>query len=325
MNIGFLGCSNIAVEIIKALSSIEDVVLYGCSARDPKKARDFSIKYKIKKYYESYKDMLLDDNIDLVYVSTLTSSHYKDTLLALQYKKPCIVEKAFTQNYKEAEDLIYYSEKHNIYLTEAIWTRYMPYRRLISELLKTNAIGPVYHVEANLSYPLTTVQRLMNKDMGGGALLDLGVYLLNFITMFFGYNIKTVRSIMTLDKDTEVDRTTQILLTYSNGITANLFTSIEGLSTKNAIIYGTDGMIKVDNANNPMLVEIYKVNSNNTYTLTNQYEFSHTANGYEYEFIDAINDLKNHQIESNSMLHSESLKIMNLIENIQENSIKVKK
>ena len=96
MNIGFLGCSKIGTKVIEAIKSIEGATLYGCSARDALKAKEYKEKYGFLKYYESYEEMLNDPQIELVYVSTLMTSHYKDTLLALKHNKSCIVEKSFT-------------------------------------------------------------------------------------------------------------------------------------------------------------------------------------------------------------------------------------
>lgn len=325
MNLGFLGCSKIGIKIIEALKSIPEVVLYGCSAQGSIRAKEYKEKYGFLKSYESYEEMLNDPNIELVYVSTLMSTHYKDVLMYLKHNKSVIVEKAFTMNAKEADELCYYSEKHNIYLGEAIWTRYMPSKAIINKLIKDGVIGEVYHVDANLSYSLKNVKRLTTKELGGGILLDVGVYPINFLTMFFGYDFKLINSVMVMNKEFNVDESVMINVVYKNGLTASLFASMNGVTSKKGIIYGSKGYLEIDDINNPHKVSIFDTFNKRSPELSKVIEFEKQVNGYEYEFIETIENVKNHQIEPNSMLHSETLKIMKIIDEINEKSIKVYK
>lgn len=267
--------------------------------------------------------MCKDENIDLVYVSTMISSYYKDTLLVLNHNKPCIVEKAFTLNAKEAEDLCYYSEKHNVYLTEAIWTRYMPSKNIIKNLLNEGVIGDVYHIDANLSYLIKNVPRLVDKSLGGGILLDVGVYPINFVTMLFGYNFDILSSILIINKKHQVDESMIVNFRYSNGITASLYSSMNGLTSKKGIIYGSKGFIEVDNINNPLYIKVFGSDEKRNPIIIKEIRIKEQANGYEYEFLEAINNIKNNQIESDSIYHIDSIKIMKIIDEIFQKSIKV--
>ena len=325
MNIGFLGCSKIGTKVIEAIKSIEGATLYGCSARDALKAKEYKEKYGFLKYYESYEEMLNDPQIELVYVSTLMASHYKDTLLALKHNKSCIVEKSFTMNEKEADELCFYSEKHNIFLGEAIWTRYMPSKNVIKKILKDGIIGEVFHIEANLSYPLKDVERLTNKNLGGGILLDCGVYPINFVTMFFGYDFLNISSEMIINSKFDVEESVLINMTYKSSLTATLYTSMNAITSKKGIIYGTKGYLEIDDINNPKKVSIFKTTNEYYPKLIDTIEFKEEVNGYEYEFIEVINAIKNHQIEPDSMLHSETLKIMRILDEIRKNASKVYK
>lgn len=323
MNIGFLGCSKIGEKVIEALNIIPDAKLYECSARSKDKALAYQKKHGFLKSYDSYEDMCKDENIDLVYVSTMISPHYKDALLALKYNKPCIVEKAFTLNAKEAEELCYYSEKHNVYLTEAIRTRYMPSKNIIKNLLNEGIIGDVYHIEANLSYPIKSVPRLVDKSLGGGILLDVGVYPINFVTMLFGYDFDILNSILIINKEHQVDESMVVNFYYKSGITASLYSSMNGLTSKKGIIYGSKGFIEVDNINNPLSIKVYGSDEKRNPIIVKEIQIKEQANGYECEFIEAINNIKNRQIESDSMYHIDSIKIMRIIDEIFKKSIKV--
>ena len=152
MNLAFYGCSKIGRKIVEALKNDERFVLFGCASRDYSRCLEYKNELGFQKAYESYEDLLKDDNVDLVYVSTYISNHFNDVKACLEAKKNVIVEKSFTVNSKESEELIKLSHKNNVFLAEAIWTRYMPSRIYINELINDGIIGDIYLVSANLSY-----------------------------------------------------------------------------------------------------------------------------------------------------------------------------
>lgn len=321
MNIGFLGCSKIGDSIVKALKANKEVTLYGCAARDPQRAEDYKQKHGFLKSYNSYEELVSDPKIDLVYVSTLMSSHYEHAKLCLTHNKPCLVEKAFTMNAKEAEELIKLSKQTNLFLGEAIWTRYMPSRKMINEIIASGMIGQVYMVSANLSYKIDDKERLITKKLGGGILLDCGVYPLNFAFMVLGSDYKDVKSTL-IYKGKNVEEVCLINLFYKNGVVANLYTSMNGNSDRSGFIYGTEGYLKIDNINNPSTIEIYgRVdNTSNAMEIKNTIHITEDVNGYEYQFYEAILAIKSHINEPVSMPHSETLKVMKLIDKIKNSS-----
>ena len=321
MNIGFLGCSKIGARIVEALKENKDAVLYGCAARDSKRAEEYKEKFVFKKFYNSYLELVQDPNIDLVYVSTLISSHYNDVKLCLENNKPCLVEKAFTINSKEAEELIKISKQKNLFLGEAIWTRYMPSRKMINEIISSRIIGDIYMLSANLSYKIDDQERLINKKMGGGIILDVGVYPINFAFMVLGTDYKEVKSSL-IYRNHGVEETMIVNLFYKNGVVANLYSSMNGNSDRSGYIYGTNGYLKVDNINNPLEIEIYgKIDdTSNAMELKNRIHITEDVNGYEYQFYEAILAIKSHVNEPISMPHSETLKVMKLIDKIKSSS-----
>lgn len=321
MNIGFLGCSKIGDSIIKALRANSNVTLYGCAARDFNKAEEYKNKYGFKKAYKSYEEMVLDQNVEFVYISTLMCDHYKHAKLCLTNGKPCLVEKAFTMNSKEAEELIRLSKQKNLFLGEAIWTRYMPSRKMINELIASGIIGNVYMLSANLSYKIDDKERLIKKDLGGGILLDCGVYPINFVFMVLGSDYNDVKSTM-IYKGKGVEEVCLINLFYKNGVVANLYTSMNGNSDRSGFVYGTYGYLKIDNINNPSFIEVYgKVNDfSNAMQLKNTIHIHEDVNGYEYQFYEAILAIKSGINEPVSMPHSETLKVMKLIDKIKSSS-----
>ena len=303
MNIGFLGCSKIGDSIIKALKANSNVTLYGCAARDFEKAEEYKDKYGFKKAYKNYEEMVLDQNVEFIYISTLMCDHYKHAKLCLTNGKPCLVEKAFTMNSKEAEELIRLSKQKNLFLGEAIWTRYMPSRKMINELIVSGIIGNVYMLSANLSYKIDEKERLIKKEL------------------VLGSDYKDVKSTM-IYKGKGVEEVCLINLFYKNGVVANLYTSMNGNSDRSGIVYGTEGYLKIDNINNPSFIEVYgKVNDfSNAMELKNTIHIHEDVNGYEYQFYEAILAIKSGINEPVSMPHSETLKVMKLIDKIKSSS-----
>lgn len=323
MNIGFLGCSNIAKKAIEALNTIEGVVLYGCSAQSFDRAKKFQEKYCIKKSYATHEEMLLDSKIDLVYVSTLPESHFKDTMLTLKHNKSVIVEKPIATKIEEVDEILLYSEKHNLYVTEAVIGRYHPARLKIDELISNLQIGNPYNLEANYSLPIKEVDKNKKIKIDGEILCDLGIFPIDFCTMFFGYSIKEICSVRTIDRENKFDLNNSINIVYKDGKMANLYVSSYGLSNKKSYIYGTLGFIEVDNFHNPKVVKLYRNISESDSTLIASFLFEDSVNGYEYEFKKAINEIKNKQIESDCYTHYQVKKNYEILDKIDKNSLKV--
>ena len=323
MNIGFLGCSKIGVAALTSIKNYKEATLYACASRELNKAEEYKNKYGFEHAYGSYEELVNDPNVDLIYISTITSLHYEHTKLCLEHNKPCLVEKPFTTNAKEAEELFKLAKSKNIFVGEAMWTRYMPSRGIINNILQSGVIGDIYMLSANLSYKIDGVERLIKKDLGGGILYDCGVYPINFAFMILGSDYKNLKSTM-IFKGKGVDETTLINMFYKNGIVANLYTSMNGNSDRNGFVYGSRGYLKVDNINNPSLIEIYgKVDENsgsNAMELKNSIRIKEDVNGMEYEFYESILAIKSKIIEPVSMPHSETIKVLKLIDKVKSSS-----
>ena len=321
MNIGFIGASRILETIMPIFSKYKDkFTLYGISSHNLEKANKFKEKYGISKVFENYEDLVKDKNIDLVYISTTINMHYDNVKLCLKHNKNVIVEKSFTTSIKEAKLLVNLARKKNLYLQEAIWTRYMPSRNIINKFIQSNIIGEIYLIEANLGYDISYKERIMNPMLGGGSLLDVGVYPINFIDMFARVidNKNEIESFNVNAKmtSTGVDETICGNIVYKNGIIGNFFSTINNLTTRDGYIYGKDGFIKVTNINNPELIEIYKRNNINSHKLdlVSKIKVKEEVNGYEYEFLEAYKMIKKKQTESISMPLNDTLRIMNLMD-----------
>ena len=317
IKVGFLGAGNIAHTLAETFLFLKDKYeLYGVASKDIKRSEDFKNKYGFKKAYKDYEEMLNDENIDLVYISTTIAEHYKHIKMSLEHNKNVLCEKAFCASYYEAKEVVTLARKKNLFLAEAIWTRYMPSRGIITSLILSGAIGDPYYIEANLGYRIFDKERIYSPILGGGALLDVGVYPLNFIDMFVVDKIKEI-NVMSKLHPTGVDETISGNITFNSGILAHFFTTINDATSREGFIYGKDGYLKIININNPEKVEIYKKKEDSNYPiLVSTINFKEDFNGYEYQLVETYNSLINNKKENPSMTLDDTLKMMKIYEDI---------
>lgn len=311
--IGIIGCGWIAEKMAITLQGMEKVEAYAITSRDLNKAETFAQKWNFTRAYGSYEEMLDDELVDLVYIATPHSHHYAHTRLSLLKGKPVLCEKAFTANAKETEELLQLAKEKNLFLTEAIWTRYMPLSQTICELVDNGAIGRPQLLTANLCYPNYHKERMHKPELAGGALLDLGVYTLNFAAMLFGTDIIRTTSAC-IKTDTGVDAQNSITLEYADGKMAILCSSQMAKSDRQGIISGDKGFMIVDNINNPQKVSVY----DSDYQLTAVYNCPPQITGYEYQVYASIEALENGWLESPFMPHQETLRIMRQMDELRK-------
>ena len=176
MNIGFIGAGQIANTMAYTMQRMEDVNLYAVAARDLDRAEAFAARYGFEKAYGSYGEMLLDPNVELVYIATPHSHHAEHMKLCIAHGKHVLCEKAFTLNAAQAREVAALAKEKGVYVAEAIWTRYMPSRAMINEVLASGVIGNITAMTANLCYPVSSRERCIQPELAGGALLDVGIY-----------------------------------------------------------------------------------------------------------------------------------------------------
>lgn len=173
---------------------------YECLAiasRTQAHADSFAAKHGIARAYGSYEELVKDNDVELVYIATPHALHYEHARICIEHNKPVLCEKAFTANAREAETLLELAESRKVFITEAIWTRYMPLSLKVIELVRQGVIGHPYTLTANLCYPVSEKERMQRPELAGGSLLDLGVYALNFAAMIYGDEIERTVSACT--------------------------------------------------------------------------------------------------------------------------------
>lgn len=313
MKVSILGAGNIARAMATALAGIADQVeAYAVASRSLDKAKAFAKEWGFAKAYGSYEELAKDEAVDLVYVATPHSEHYKNTMLCLQNGRHCLVEKAFCGNRKQAQELIDYAREHKVYLAEAMWTRYQPSGDIIKGLISDGKIGEVHYVESDFSVPIKGVERLTNPALAGGALLDLGIYSLTVPAMYLGSDIREIK--INVEKyETGVDATTTVFLTYKNGTMARAKCSFVEPDSNYGKIVGDKGYIKFGPINVPTYIEIYDVEGNLLEKITPPIQ----VNGYEYQVLEAKKQIEAGEVEPISLPHSETLKLMGWMDSIR--------
>ncbi|MDO4823689.1 MAG: Gfo/Idh/MocA family oxidoreductase [Bacteroidales bacterium] len=305
LRVGIIGAGWIADKMAEALSPLDEAEVLAIASRSLEKARQFADERGISRAYGSYEELVEDPDVDLVYVATPHSHHYPHARLALEHGKPVLVEKAFTANAREAEALLTLARERHLFITEAIWTRYMPLSMKVKEIMDSGIIGEPRILTATLCYEMEQKERIIRPDLCGGALLDLGVYVLNFARMYFGTDI--VRTVTNCHLGPSgMDMMESISLSFRDGRMANLQAGCLTLNDRQGIISGKEGYIRIDNVNCPERIEVWR-----NYELVEVYERPEgMVNGYEYQVLECKRCLEAGLTESPMMPHEETLSIM---------------
>lgn len=313
MKFAILAPGHIAHSMARAVSEIEKIECYAVASRDYRRAADFAKQWGFEKAYGSYEEMVKDPQVELVYVASPHSHHYEHTRLCLEYGKHVLVEKAFTVNAKQARELIQLSEEKGLLLAEAIWTRYMPSRKMIDDILASGVLGNVTSLTANLGYILPHVERMQNPELAGGALLDLGVYPINFALMAFHGSIKEVNAAAIMSPK-GVDWMNSITLSFADGKMAVLHSDMLAQTDRQGVISGDKGYLEVQNINNCEEIRVFNLERK----MTASYQVPEQINGYEYEVLSCIRAIEEGRTECEEMPHSETLRVMELLDRIRE-------
>ena len=313
MKLGMIGVGRIGDLTAPTLSAISEIECYAVASRSMEKAEAFAEKYGFQKAYGSYEALLEDPEVELVYVATPHSHHYEHMMLALSYGKPIICEKSFTMNARQAKEIYRCAAQKGIYVAEAIWTRYMPSRKMIDDILASGIIGKPDTLTANLSYPNSHRPRLTDPNLAGGALLDVGVYGLNFVLMHFGSDIQRIESSVRMT-ETGVDGAENIVIFFKDGRMASLTHSIFSRSDRKGCIHGEKGYIIVENINNPQSISVFDKEDN----LLAFYPVPEQISGYEYEFQEAVRCIREGKTQADSMPPAASVQVLTIMDALRK-------
>ena len=312
MRVGIIGTGWIAEKAAITLNGTDNCEALAVGSRSQEKADAFASRWGIAKAHGSYRELIDDPDVDLVYVGTPHSHHFDVTKEALLAGKPCLVEKAFMANYRQAKEIVDLARERKVFLAEAIWTRYQPVVGMVRQLMKDGRVGEPRLLTATLGYSMGEKPRIMRPDLCGGVLLDLGVYALNFVRMFFPADIVSMES-QCVKSDTGMDLTNAISMVLSDGMLCNLQSSAACVGDNIGVIAGTEGNLIIDNINNPQQITVN--GPDRTYIET--IHVPKQITGYEYQFVACRQALIDGLLEPREMPHAETLYVMQLMDGLR--------
>ena len=312
MKIGILGLGGIAHTVAKTLNQCDGLTIEAVASRSGAKAEEFKELYGAKKAYGSYEELYTDDDVELIYIATQMSEHKYQMLRAIENNKAILCEKSFCINEAEAREVLEYAKEKKVLVAEAIWTRYMPSRKVISDLVNSGIIGKVTSLDSNLGYHITQNERIVSAKLGGGAMLDLGVYTLNFALMATeGDTIDKMSGSANIG-ETGVDLQSTMNLVFKSGVTASLYVDAQCNTHRLSHINGNKGYIEVVNTNNPEIIRVY--DNSRPAELLKEIIIEQPVSGYEYQFYAVKKALEENKLEVEEMPHAEILRVMRLMD-----------
>lgn len=309
---GVLGTGGIAGTFAGDLAYIDDGVVAAVGSRSQSSADAFGERFDVPRRYDSYEALVHDDQIDAVYVATPHPMHFENASLALNAGKPVLVEKAFTMTGQEARDLVALARNQGLFMMEAMWTRFLPHVVALRELIAAGRLGEIVTFEADHGkwFTLDPTFRLFAPELGGGALLDLGVYPISFASMLLG----TPDRITALVEPafTGVDGQVSMIFSYESGAQSSLTCTSLARTATRACVSGTLARVEIAS-------DFYAPTSMTLITRDGEREefrFETQGRGLHYEAQEVARCLRDGRRESNLMPLDESVAIMETMDRV---------
>ncbi len=308
---GIVGAGNIANKFAKAIKNVEDAKLVAVASRGEQKGREFADRYDIENVFVGYEEMAKSDLVDAVYIATAHPFHKPCAELFMNAKKHVLCEKPVCVNASQATELFECAKKNGVFLMEAMWTRFLPAIKEAKKIIDSGEIGEVRGVKADFCYSVTPEEdgNIYNNAVAGGSLLDVGIYGLNFASVFLGDNPESITAVA--DVVDGVDCQTNILMKYSNGAIASVSSAINTLKPETGYIYGTKGYITLPQFYGAQEI-IVNVDGEERCI-----KKPSIGDGFEEEIIEVCNCISKGKTQSEVMPMEESIKILKQMDSIR--------
>ncbi len=314
INWGIIGAGNISSKFATALKDMENTNIRAVAARDLKKSEIFAKEFGADIAYGSYEELANDPEVDVVYIGTLHTEHKKNTELCLKNKKAVLCEKPFTLNAKDTNYLMNLAKENNVFLMEAMWTKFLPVTNKVKAWIAEGKIGTVKRIEIGFGFsnPIDYTSRAFNYDMAGGALLDMGVYPITYAIDIMGalpVKMESYAGIL----ENGVDEHNLTIFQFENGAIASLSSAVSVNVGKSAVFVGDKGKIEVDEFWVADKAYVY----DNSGNLVDTYEEESRINGYEFEAYEVNQCLRESKLESDRLPLQDTLDIMEIMDGIR--------
>lgn len=311
---GVVGTGGIASRFVEGLAMLPDATALAVGSRRQETADEFARRHSVERAYPSYDALIADPDVDVVYVATPHPAHHHVALLAIEAGKAVLVEKAFTMDAQEASELVAAARARGTFLMEAMWTRFLPHVVGIRELLASGVLGQVTTVTADHGqwFPADPRHRLFAPELGGGALLDLGIYPVSFVSMVLGTPSKVTA--VSERAFTGVDATTSALLQHDGGGMGVVTTSLLAAGPNRASVEGTEARIEIDRTwYAPTSFTVIAHDG----TVLERYDEPHEGTGLRHEAAEVGRCLREGLPESPAMPLDETVSIMATMDEIR--------
>ncbi len=310
---GILGAGNIARKFARDLAITPGASLAAVATTSPERGASFAAEFKPQRVCASYEQLADDPEVDVVYIASRNHVHAENARLMLEHGKPVLCEKPFTINAAQLRALIALARHQKLFLMEAMWTRFFPAMKRARTLLESGAIGAVKTMTADFGFlgGNDPQSRLLNPALGGGALLDVGVYVISLAYHAFGRPVAVSgQAVMT---STGVDEQFAATLQFPGGRLAMLSAAVNANTSKRAVFYGAEGSLTIE-------APLWK-----PHTLTVQPEdkpaetlnFAYPGGGYQFEILEVMECLRLGRLECALMPLDESLAIMETMDSLR--------
>lgn len=307
---GLIGLGRIAHNFARGLAVVPDGRLEAVASRDTERATQFAAQYGGARVHSSYEALIGDPYIDAIYIATPHSLHADTARACLEAGKPVLCEKPLTVNATQAQDLISLARKRNVFLMEALWTRFLPIYAEVRTWLEEGRIGELRLLSSSFGFkaPRDKQDRLLNPNLAGGALLDIGVYNLSISQWALGCNPASFSATGYLG-ETGVDEQLTATLDYGNGLMSQFHCTIRTDTANDFHIYGSEGSICIE----AMFWSATAATLRNAHGQI-RLDCPHRASGFEYQIEEAQQCIRAGRLESSSITHADSLATMMLMD-----------
>ena len=309
---GIIGTGKIANKFAQAVQNADGATLVAVASRTQESADAFAQKYQIPNAFAGYETLASFDEVDAVYIGLPHTYHPVYAELFMSAGKHVLSEKPICINCRQLAHLQEIQKEKNVYLMEALWTRFLPAVLKLKDMLRDGIIGQVLEVSADFCYRKTDKESgtVYKREYAGGSLLDVGIYGLNFASIFLGDQVKTVQS--AVHTDYGIDERTHILLTYENGAIARISSAVALEKPEDAYIYGTGGYIHIPH--------FYAASEFTVVTPAGkqEYSFPYKGNGFEEEIEECNRCILSGKTQSDIMPLTQSAEILRLMDEVRK-------
>ena len=310
---GILGPGGIARALAKDLTLLEGHTIGAVGSRSISNAQSFADQFG-GTAHGSYEELVNDSTIDAIYVATPHPAHHDNVILALNAGKPVLCEKPFAINAKEAQAMVDAASRNKVALMEAMWSRFLPHYAKVREIIASGVLGPILSIHADHGQRLAdqNIPRLIEPQLAGGALLDLGIYPISFAHMILGNPLSINSTAVMTDKG--VDAQTSMIFTYENGAQSILTTTMIEQTPCRAVVAGLNGWLEIDRTfYNPASMRVVLNDGSVT-----QYPSTYTGHGLREQAESFKQIVQSGKMQSDVLSWQDTIDIMKTMDTVRE-------